>query len=46
MTHRVVVTARAERDRDNAFRWYAENYSREFAVRWYEGLAVAIRTLS
>jgi plasmid stabilization system protein ParE len=45
MIHRVVLTARAERDRDEAFAWYAGNYSREFAVRWYDGLARAAQTL-
>ena len=45
MSYRVVLTARAERDRDAAFDWYAENYSREFAARWYRGLSQAIRSL-
>jgi plasmid stabilization system protein ParE len=45
MKYRVVLTARAERDRDEAFGWYANNYSREFAVRWYAGLTRAIRSL-
>lgn len=45
MIYRVALTARAEADRDRAFAWYAENYSREFAVRWYEGLTAAIQSL-
>jgi plasmid stabilization system protein ParE len=45
MKYRVVLTARAERDRDLAFDWYSENYSREFANRWYRGLRQAIRSL-
>jgi len=45
MTYRVVLTARAERDRDVAFDWYAENYSREFAAHWYSGLTRTIRSL-
>jgi plasmid stabilization system protein ParE len=45
MTYRVVLTARAERDRDGAFQWYRENYSSEFAARWYEGLMDAIVSL-
>jgi len=46
MIYRPVLTARAERDRDAAFSWYAEHYSPEFAARWYEGLTRAIRSLS
>jgi plasmid stabilization system protein ParE len=46
MTFRVVLTSRAERDRDDAFHWYAENYSIDFAARWYDGLTLAIRSLS
>lgn len=45
MTHRVALTARAERDRDEAFAWYAENYSRDFALRWYNRVSRAIRSL-
>ena len=42
MTYRVVLTDRARRDRDDAFDWYAENYSPEFAFRWYRGISRAI----
>jgi plasmid stabilization system protein ParE len=45
MTYRVVLTARAERDRDAAYAWYADNYSLDFAARWYAGLTNAIRSL-
>jgi plasmid stabilization system protein ParE len=45
MNYRVALTARAERDRDAAFSWYAENYSPGFAARWYDGLTQAIRSL-
>jgi plasmid stabilization system protein ParE len=45
MIHRVVLTARAERDRDTAFAWYAEHYSPEFAIRWYQGIRQAIDSL-
>jgi len=45
MTHRVALTARAERDRDEAFAWFAENYSPAFASRWYDGLARAVLSL-
>jgi plasmid stabilization system protein ParE len=45
MNYRVALSARAERDRDAAFSWYAENYSPEFAARWYNGLTQAIQSL-
>lgn len=45
MTYRTLLTARAEGDRDAAYYWYSENYSREFAGRWYRGLQRAIRSL-
>jgi plasmid stabilization system protein ParE len=46
MSFRVGLTARAECDRDAAFAWYAENYSRDFAIRWYEGIQAALESLS
>ena len=46
MKYRVDLTARAEHDRDAAFDWYAENYSLDFAARWYNGLTRAIRDLA
>ena len=46
MNFRVALTARAERERDAAFRWYLDNYSEEFAVRWYNGIADAVESLS
>jgi len=46
MMYRVDLTARAERDRDAAFDWYAENYSLDFAARWYDGLTQAIHDLA
>jgi plasmid stabilization system protein ParE len=46
MIYRVVLTARAEQDRDAAFAWYTDNYSFEFAVRWYNGVMQAVRSLS
>ena len=45
MTYRVHVTRRAEQDRDQAFAWYYENYSRDFAAQWYAGISRAIRDL-
>ncbi len=46
MSFRVILTARACRDRDAAFDWYAEHYSLDFADRWYAGLQEAVRSLS
>jgi hypothetical protein len=45
MNYKVDLAARAGCDRDDAFAWYAENYSREFAARWYRGLTDAMRSL-
>jgi plasmid stabilization system protein ParE len=45
MSLRVVLTARAERDRDTAFEWYCSNYSREFASRWYSALSETLQFL-
>jgi plasmid stabilization system protein ParE len=46
MTYKIAITRRAEQDRATAFDWYCANYSREFAVRWYNGITRAIRSLS
>jgi plasmid stabilization system protein ParE len=45
MTHEIALSARAEKDRDEAFAWYESHYSRTFAVKWYNGLTRAIRSL-
>ena len=45
MSYRVVLSARAERDRDAAYVWYSENYSIEFANRWYSGIIQAMHSL-
>jgi plasmid stabilization system protein ParE len=45
MICRVEMSARAERDRDQAYQWYAENNSLDFAARWYGGLTDSIRSL-
>jgi hypothetical protein len=34
MAYRVILSRRAQRDRDDSFAWYRDNYSEEFAVRW------------
>jgi plasmid stabilization system protein ParE len=46
MNYRVVLSARAERDRDAAYAWYSENYSIEFANRWYNGITQAMYSLA
>jgi plasmid stabilization system protein ParE len=46
MSFRVALTGRAEQDRDAAFDWYAEHYSRDFAIRWYEGIQSTLASLS
>jgi plasmid stabilization system protein ParE len=45
MSYKLVVTDRAERDRDAAFAWYSANFSCDFAARWYLGIADAIESL-
>lgn len=46
MKYQVDLTARAERDRDEAFAWYQQHYSPSFAARWYDGLTRVINSLS
>jgi len=46
MKYKVSLTSRAERDRENAFNWYAANYSKAFATQWFNGITRAMRTLS
>jgi plasmid stabilization system protein ParE len=45
MKYNVSLTRRAEQDREDAFNWYSTNYSKTFAVRWYNGMTRAIRSL-
>jgi plasmid stabilization system protein ParE len=45
MAYRVILSRRAQRDRDDAFEWYCNNYSQEFAIRWYNGLHAALQRL-
>jgi plasmid stabilization system protein ParE len=45
MKYIVSLTQRAEQDRESAFQWYASHYSEAFAVRWYNGITRAMRTL-
>jgi plasmid stabilization system protein ParE len=46
MKYLVSLTSRAELDRDTAFHWYAENYSNAFAIRWFNEITRAMRSLS
>jgi len=46
MTYKLNVARRAELDRDETFKWYRENYSEPFAVRWYIGISKAIQSLT
>jgi plasmid stabilization system protein ParE len=45
MTHQVVLTARAARDLDEAYRWCAER-APEAAVGWYNGFLDALKSLA
>lgn len=44
MTYQVVLTDRAARDLDEAYRWYAER-APEAATRWYNGFLDALNSL-
>jgi plasmid stabilization system protein ParE len=46
MKYTVSLTSRAEHDREKAFEWYAENYSVEFATRWWHGVTAAMHSLA
>lgn len=45
MSYRISISAKAERDRDEAYEWYIKNRSKEFASDWYAGISKAIRSL-
>lgn len=45
MKYTVTITKRAEQDREASFDWYAENYSLEFAIRWWHGITAAMHSL-
>jgi plasmid stabilization system protein ParE len=45
MTYQVVLTDRAARDLDEAYRWYAEQAA-EAAVGWYNGFLDALNSLA
>jgi plasmid stabilization system protein ParE len=45
MKYKLIISTRAEQDRDRAFEWYRANYSNEFANRWCEGISNAVDSL-
>ena len=46
MTYTVVISEPAERELEEAARWWAEHRSVEQAERWYRGFLDAIRSLA
>ena len=46
MTYQVILTTRAQADRDDAYQWYKANYSPQYAVKWYNGLHETLQSLS
>jgi plasmid stabilization system protein ParE len=46
MTYRVIITGRAEREMQDAARWWAANRSAEQASRWLAGLEKELQTLT
>jgi plasmid stabilization system protein ParE len=46
MKYTVSITPRAELDREVAYDWYAENYSPQFASRWWHGITAAMHSLA
>lgn len=46
MTYRVVFTSRAEREIEDAAKWWAKHRSRDWAARWYAGFSDAIASLA
>jgi plasmid stabilization system protein ParE len=46
MKYRIVVSTRAEQDRDRAFEWFSAHYSQDFADRWYEGISETIHSIA
>ncbi len=45
MIYQLDIAEVAKRDRDDAYEFYKENYSKQFADKWYLGIAAAIRSL-
>ena len=46
MTYRVIITRRAERDMQDAARWWATERSAAQAKRWLDGLDKALQSLT
>jgi plasmid stabilization system protein ParE len=46
MKYSVSLTSRAEQERESIFEWYADNYSVEFATRWWNGITTAMHSLA
>jgi plasmid stabilization system protein ParE len=46
MTYKLDIARTAKRDRDEAYHWYSENYSKHYADAWYLGIANAIESLN
>ena len=46
MTYTIVISEPAERELEDAARWWAEHRSAEQAQRWYRGFLNAIRSLA
>lgn len=46
MNYRVLLSQRADQDRQQAFEWYAANFSPGFARRWFAGITNAIDSLA
>lgn len=46
MTHRVVLTHRADRELEDAADWWAAHRSPDQAARWYAGFSDAIASLA
>jgi plasmid stabilization system protein ParE len=41
----VILSVRAEQDRESAFQWYRQNFSPAFAGKWIRGLSKALRSI-
>jgi plasmid stabilization system protein ParE len=46
MTFLVHIASNAKEDQREAIRWYAENYSENFAKRWSDGIECALESLA
>jgi len=46
MTFLIDIASSAKEDQREAIRWYAENYSEDYAKRWNDGIEFAIKSLA